>query len=56
MSENKQPDPKPEKGDVTIQPSISTEEAAQTTVELSPVGDDKQVVGEEPLTPPVGDE
>ena len=56
MSENKQPDPKPEKGDVTIQPSISEDEAALTDSERSTVGDDKQVVGEEPLTPPVGDE
>jgi hypothetical protein len=48
--------PKPEKGDVTIQPSISTDEAAQTDSELSPVGDEKFVVGEEPLKPPVGDE
>lgn len=32
---------KPEKGDVTIQPSVSTEEAAQTDEVLSPVGDEK---------------
>jgi hypothetical protein len=54
MSDQK-PEPEPEQGDVTVQPSISTDEAEQTDVELSPVGDDKQVVGEEPLTPPVGD-
>ena len=43
-------------GDVTVQPSITTDEAALTDSELSPVGDDKQVVGKEPLTEPVADE
>jgi HK97 family phage major capsid protein len=35
-------------GDVTTQPSISTEEAEQTDVELSPVGDEEVVVPVEP--------
>jgi phage head maturation protease len=43
---NPEPDPTPplpeeNDGDVTTQPSISTEEASQTDVELSPVGDEE---------------
>ena len=44
MAEDPKPAPKPEQGDVTIQPAVSTEEAAQTDVVLSPVGDDKTTV------------
>jgi phage head maturation protease len=40
--------PQPDDADVTTQPSISTEEAEQTDVELSPVGDDKTDVLQEP--------
>lgn len=40
------PDPKPDDADVTTQPSISTEEAEATDVELSPVGDEKVEIGE----------
>lgn len=43
-------------GDVTVQPSISTEEAAQTEVVGSPVGDAKATVGKEPLTDAAVDE
>src|SRR6185503_9510474 len=42
--------------EVTVQPSISTEEAAETDIELSPVGDEKVEVGEvapEPTVLPV---
>jgi HK97 family phage prohead protease/HK97 family phage major capsid protein len=38
----------PDDGDVTTQPSISTEEAEATDVELSPVGDEQVVVPDEP--------
>src|SRR5690348_3066599 len=34
-------EPKPQDGDVTTQPAISTEEAEATDVELSTVGDEK---------------
>ncbi len=38
-------------GDVTTKPSISTEEAEATDVELSPVGDDEVTVVESPVEP-----
>lgn len=42
--------------DVTVQPSISTEEAAETDVELSPVGDEKvEVPADPPVEPPADD-
>lgn len=42
-----------EQADVTVQPSISTEEAAETDVELSPVGDEKvEVPADPPVEPP----
>jgi phage head maturation protease len=40
--------PDPNDADVTVQPSISTEEAAATDIELSPVGDEKVEVGPVP--------
>jgi len=48
----------PKDANVTVQPSISTEEAAETDIELSPVGDEKveipaEVPAEEPTAVPV---
>jgi HK97 family phage prohead protease len=50
MSEGLTEDERPaeEDANVTVQPSISTEEAAETDVELSPVGDEKVEVGTAP--------
>ena len=43
----------PNDADVTVQPSISTDEAAQTDIELSPVGDEKvEVPADPPVEPP----
>jgi hypothetical protein len=49
--------PDPKDANVTVQPSISTEEAAETDVELSPVGDEKVEVGPVPeeATEPTAD-
>lgn len=46
-------EPQENEADVTVQPSISTDEAAETDVELSPVGDEKvEVPADPPVEPP----
>jgi phage head maturation protease len=48
LTEDETPADPPGAASVTVQPSISTEEAAETDVELSPVGDEQVEVGSVP--------